>query len=355
MKKIILILALLMLTVTSYGQFSKWSVSGEYGNQMIGDKTAIQGDQFNHFGLGLRYNVSEIVGVGLTGGYDNTTLFEEYKDATYGPEYDFEYGRVNLEGYINTFKWLDVYSKRFTVLLHAGPGVSFMNGDDYKQTVLNFRGGATLLFKLTNRLALTGDFSTTSNVNQTMKLDGSGESVNTGINSNVSNTSIGLTFYLGKKSKLPHADWYVKPDVIPVINNLTEIVNNTSPTTIIREEANCDCEIIPSEFVFFKHDEDVPSDTDGQGYKNAIFKIFKYLIDNPNSTLTIRGYASPTSSSDEYNMDLSNRRAKEITKKFVAMGISKDRIKAEYFGKDKKYDTEFVHDVARRVELIVKK
>jgi len=167
MKKIILILALVMLSVTTYGQeFNKWALSGEFGNQMVGDKTAVIVDEFNHFGLGLRYNINEIVGVGLTGGYDFTSLSEELKSGSFGPEYDFEYGRVNLEGYINAFKAVDLYSKRWTVLFHGGTGLSFIKSDgiryDYenirdgksynefnnKETVVNIRGGGTLLYKI---------------------------------------------------------------------------------------------------------------------------------------------------------------------------------------------------------------
>jgi len=353
MKKIILILALVMLSVTSYGQFGKWSASGEYGIQMVGDKTAAQADQFAHYGLGLRYNISEIVGIGLTGGYDKTTLSED-NGLT---EYDFKYSRINAEGYINAFKWVNVYSKRFTVLLHGGPGISFINDNDYKQTVLNFRGGATLLYKLSDRLALTGDFSTTSNVNQTMKLDGSGQSVNTGINSNVSNASIGLTFYLGKKAKLPHADWYVKPDVIPVINNLTEVVNNTYPTVEYDETNIIDIiknynSIQPhSEFVFFVHDEHAIRDSE----LNAIYKVFAELDNNPTWVLCIKGFASPTSSSAEYNQKLSERRSNELYNKFLDMGVDKSRISFDSYGKDTVRNKENVHDVARRVELIVVK
>jgi len=351
MKKIILILAFLMLTVTSYGQFSKWSVSGEYGNQMVGDKTAVQVDQFNHFGLGLRYNISEIVGIGLTGAYDNTSLSED--DGL--TEYDFKYSRVNAEGYVNVFKWVDVYSKRFTVLVHGGPGISFINGNDYKQDVLNFRGGATLLYKVTDRLALMGDFSTTSNVNQTMKLDGSGPSVNTGINSNVTNASIGLTFYLGKKEKLPHADWYVKPEVIPVVNNLTEVTNNTYPVTEYNEENIIDIinnynAIQPiSEYVFFDHDEYDIRDTE----LNAIYKVYTELIKNDDYNLIIKGWASPTSSTDEYNKELSENRSNRLYNKFIDMGIDSLRIDFESYGKDFNKLPENVHDVARRVELIV--
>jgi outer membrane protein OmpA-like peptidoglycan-associated protein len=360
MKKIILILALVMLSVTSYGQFGKWSASGEYGIQMVGDKTAVQGDQFAHYGLGLRYNVNEIVGIGLTGGYDKTSLKEELDPIiingitkrTFGPDYNLKYSRVNLEGYVNAFKWLDLYSKRFTVLLHGGPGVSFIKGDGYKQTVGNFRAGTTMLYKLTDRFALMGDFSGTANVNQTMKLDGSNESVNTGINSNIYNASVGLTFYLDKKAKLPHADWYVKPDVIPVINNYNEKVYPTTTKVIeYAVKGDCNCENEVSEYVFFDHDEYVIRDTE----LNAIYKVYAELEDNAETKLVIKGWASPTSSTDEYNQKLSENRSDVLYNKYIDMGIDSSRISFDSYGKDFNKLKETVHDVARRVELIVVK
>ena len=371
MKKILILVAIIFATITINAQdYNKWAISGEFGNQKVADESALQDDEFYHIGLGVRYNINDIVGVGLTGGYDATTLFEEVivnGNSYYDQSYDLKYSRINLEGYLNTFKAVDLYSKRWTLLLHGGPGISFIKSDgfrqrdeisfNHKETVLNLRGGASVLYKLSKNFAAYGDFSTTSNVRQKMKFDGSAPTSTVGMSANVSNISIGLIYYLGKKDKngvrKEHADWYITPPVVlpePIVNN---IINN--PTTIIKEKNSCDCEIIPSEFVFFDHDKDIPNDINGQGDKNAIFKVFKYLVDNPTSILLIRGYASPTSSSDKYNMDLSNRRAKELTKKFVAMGISIDRIKVEYFGKDIKYNTEYVHDVARRVELIVKK
>jgi outer membrane protein OmpA-like peptidoglycan-associated protein len=371
MKKIFLILALIMLSITTYGQekdYNDWAVSVEYGNQMIGDKTAVTVDNFHHLGAGVRYNINEIVGVGLTGAYDFTSLVEELPTGEYGTPYDFEYTRFNVEGYINAFKVVDLYSKNWTVLFHGGPGVGFIKGDSpefgiNKETVLNVRGGVSLLYKLSKQFALYGDFSTTSNIQQKMKFDGSGEKTNTGMSSNISNASVGLKFYLGKRDKddnvREHADWYQKPDIVPVINETkvyNEYVTHNHDIVFTQEEfnkyyANYVSLYPPSQFVFFDHDKYDIRDTE----LNAIYKIYTELEKNPSLSLVIKGFASPTSSSDEYNLKLSENRSNELYQKFVDMGIDKSRISFEYFGKDKKRSSENVFDVARRVELIVKK
>lgn len=369
MKKIFLILALVMLSVTTYGQdYNRWAISGEYGNQMVGDKTAVSVDNFHHFGAGIRYNFNEIVGVGVTGAHDLTSLVEEFEQGGYGTPYDFEYSRINLEGYINAFKAVDLYSKNWTVLFHGGPGVGFIKGDSpefgtNKETVINIRGGATLLHKISKRLVVYGDFSTTSNIEQKLKFDGSGVKTNTGMSSNISNISFGLKLYLGKRDKndkvKEHADWYQKPVVVPVVNNnvtKNEYITNSHVINFTQEEFNEYYETYlllnpQSQFVFFNHDKFDIKDTE----LNAIYKVYTQLEQNENWTLVIKGFASPTTSSDAYNIKLSENRSNALYQKFVDMGIDKSRISFESYGKDKKRSKENVFDVARRVELIVKK
>lgn len=348
MKKIF-ILALMLTTLTSYGQFNRWSLSAEYGNQMVDDKTAVNVDRLYHTGIGVRYNINDMFAIGVTGGYDNTSLVEG--TSTY--EYDFQYARINAEGYINAFKLLGLHSRYATVLFHGGIGTSYMNGGGFEQKVTNVRGGGTLLVKLNKRFALTGDFSTTSNINQPMKFNGSGASVNTGVNSNINNASIGLTFYLDNK-KETHADWYVKPEVIPVVNNVTNVTENSYPIT--ENEFNLYMKKYndtqpSSEFVFFLHDKCDIRETE----LNAIYKVYTQLNEHSDWKLLIKGFASPTSSSSEYNQVLSENRSNELLNKFIDMGIDKSRISIESYGKDIPRSNQNVHDVARRVELIVKK
>ena len=361
MKKILILIAILFATITINAQdYNRWAISGEFGNQKVADESAIQDNEFSHIGLGVRYNINEIVGIGVTGGYDFTSLVEEvvYDGGFYFDKpYDLEYTRINLEGYLNAFKAVDLYSKRWTLLLHGGPGASFIKSHGFRQrdetsfkhneTVLNLRGGVSILYKISKRFALYGDFSTTSNVKQESKFDGSGPTSTAGMSSNVSNVSVGLTVYLGKKGK-EHADWYVAPPVVlpePVVNNTF-----TSPTTIIREEAQCDCDTEPiSEYVFFDHDKDVIRPTE----LNAIYKAFASLNKNPSYQLSILGYASPTSSSSDYNQKLSERRTKALKDKLVKMGLDESRIETGSFGKDLDRNDEVVHDVARRVELLI--
>ena len=354
MKKLILIIAVLLFSITSQAQFNKWSVSGEYGIHLVSDESSTLGNEFSNFGLGVRYNFSPTVGVGLTGAYNDIDLIDFD-----GKDVNLDFTRFNLEAYVNAFDILDLENDHVTLLFHGGPGLSILNtNNDYNTAGVNLRGGATLLYKLNSKLALTADFSTTGNLKQPRTLDGSYPATITGINSLVSTASVGLTFYLDKKEK-EHADWYQKPDVAPIINEtkvVNEYVTNNPVINFTQEEFNEYYETYltlnpQSQFVFFDHDKFDIRETE----LNAIYKVYTQLEKNETWTLVIKGFASPTSSSDEYNQKLSDNRSKELFQKFVDMGIDESRISFEAYGKDKARSSENVFDVARRVELIVKK
>jgi outer membrane protein OmpA-like peptidoglycan-associated protein len=82
----------------------------------------------------------------------------------------------------------------------------------------------------------------------------------------------------------------------------------------------------------------------------SIYKIFEQL--RQDSTLTlVKGWA-PTSSSADYNLQLSKTRAGVVKNKYVDMGLDASRITLDYKGKDYNYSVDNVYD-ARRVELIL--
>ena len=352
MKKLILILSIFLVTSISYGQeFNQWAFGVEGGIHSLNDESAITENTWFHVGADLRYNFNPKFGLGITAGYDDLDLID------FNSEYlNTKVLKVNLEGYLNVFVTLDVYSKNFTILAHGGPGVAFIDGEKgYYETTLQASAGLTGIYKLGKKWALKADYSIMANISQENTLDGSFDNSNFGVTSTLHTVSGGLIFYLGKKDRegntKEHADWYVYPQKdLVTINNITNPV--TEITKQVTIEKSCDCNIQPeSEYVFFDHDKYDIRDTE----LNAIYKVFTLLDENSNYTLDIRGWASPTSSTDNYNQTLSENRSKELLRKFVAMGIDESRITLSSFGKDKERSEEVVHDIARRVELIVTK
>ena len=336
-----------MTSITSYGQdFNRWALEAEIGGNRINDEASASKTGGLHLGLGLRYSFNEIVSAGLTVSFDTEELSNDF---TYNST-DFKYFRANVEGYIDAFNILDLNNQFMTVLFHGGPGVSLIKTDnDYDQTLMNVRGGLTALFKFNERLAFKADFSTTANLNQSNSLDGFDANTNVGITSTLHNFSAGLVFYLDKK-KERHADWSEKEEVA----DITNITNVTNPVTEITKEITiekvCECNTEPvSEYVFFDHDEYVIRATE----LNAIYKAFASLDENADYRLDIRGFASPTSSSSEYNQTLSENRTNALKVKLVEMGLDESRITTSSYGKDLDRSNEVVYDIARRVELLI--
>jgi len=72
---------------------------------------------------------------------------------------------------------------------------------------------------------------------------------------------------------------------------------------------------------------------DNDTQRQAIARAAEYLKANPKATVTLCGYADKTTGSGALNMNLSAKRAQNVTKLLVnEYGISRNRIKANWYG-----------------------
>ena len=350
MKKV-LILAFIMLTsVLTYGQdeYNKWAIGGEFGIHSVSDASAIVTDNFNHYGLDVRYNINTIVAVGLRGGLDNLHL-----NTVDGDYVNMNYSRINAETSISLFEILRLRHKYINFRLHGGPGISFIDTDNgYEGRVMNVTGGMTALLKLSRSMAFKVDYTSAVHLSQDRTLDGAYDINNAGINSVVDNLSAGLVVYLGKKGK-EHADWYVEPTpepIVPVVNNITQVieVRETVKEVLVKEPFR--------EYVFFEHDKfDVTVESDLiKQPQNPLYKAKVYMMENQFDILVVTGFASDTESSNDYNFNLSKDRVDNVKQKLVDMGVPANRIEVNPKGKDFDYSNKNVHDIARRVDLTIK-
>jgi outer membrane protein OmpA-like peptidoglycan-associated protein len=336
------------MTTIMYSQdFKQWAFDVEGGLHSINDESAVNTNSKYYLGAGIRYNFNPTFGLGVRAGYNDLNL-----RSLEGVYVDSKYLRFNLDATVNLFRILDLYSPNVAILAHGGPGIGLIS-DNYDETVLNLQGGITALVKLSRSVALKADYSIVGNISQDLTLDGQYTNNNYGVTSTIHTVSGGLVFYLGnKKTKgKEHADWYVAPPIKTTIEVRPEqkIIRETK---IIREEAICDCEKdTQSEYVFFDHDKFNIKDTE----LNAIYKAYAQLAANPSYQLIIKGFASPTKSSTYYNLVLSENRSEALRKKFELLGLDASRVSVESYGKDVDRSAEFVHDAARRVELIIVK
>ena len=366
MKKIIILITLVLfvfgvsaqpLTKEQKQTYNRWSISADYGMNMVSSKLSNSTGGFGSFGGDIRYNVNPKLGIGLTGGTDIIDLSTMNIDPKLKPYYDskLNYARIDLEAYINVFNMVDVYSKRFTTLFHGGPGVSFINSNEIK-TVPNLRGGFTVLYRITKRISLKADMSVTGNYGTPMDITGTPlTEQNSGLHSYIANASGGISIALGKNKR--HMDNYVPEKLeVQTLQPVTYITNKIDTTINKKYISNKTVMVVDTvQFVFFENDKYVIRNSE----LNAIYKTYMSLMNNPEYTVTIKGLASASDdktlpvNSDDYNMKLSKNRANALESKFLDMGISPDRITKKYFGKDKLFPKESVFDAARRVELII--
>lgn len=68
--------------------------------------------------------------------------------------------------------------------------------------------------------------------------------------------------------------------------------------------------------------------------KTALDELVQILRDNPNVTIEMASHTD-RKGSEEYNIDLSARRAKSVTDYLIASGISADRLQSQGYGKSK--------------------
>jgi len=363
MKKIVILIILIFSVSVTNAQYNKWAVEAEVGTHQVNSPSIVSegfGDGV-HFGVAGRYNFNPKIGLGLVGGFDNLIA-----STINGERFDLEYYRLNVEAYVNIFKILDLNPKRFTMLLHGGPGLSWIESDIVNDRVGNISGGITGLYKVSNRVALKLDFTSTGNISQNYTIDGE-VAQNTGISSTIHNLSLGAVIYLGKKKDnkdelQPHADWYVKPEFVcdttliaPSVTNVTNIyktyptVKETNIEEVVKNIINNSDE---SQFVFFDNDKEDIKDTE----YNAIYRAYHALDIDADKRLIIIGYASATNStSDIYNQKLSERRTNALKTYLIDMGIEPSRITFDSKGKDTMRAKKNVFGVARRVELLIVK
>ena len=188
----------------------------------------------------------------------------------------------------------------------------------------------------------------TAQFDQNRTLDGYFATRNTQSNSFVNNLSVGLAFYLNNKDEDEvHADWYVPERLVDTVYVKTQTIIREKTRVLPAPVVNKGCDCILNENIFFEHDSDVINSTG----LNALAKTIEYI--NEGSEVTLIGYASATSSSDEYNLELSKRRVNSVKEKLVSAGANANKIKTEFKGKDFSKN-EDVHDLARTVKIIVR-
>ena len=360
-----------------------------------------------HTDLGARYMFNNKFGLKADFGYDRL------ENGNNSLPFQTQYYRTSIQGVANLGRLFNFeeWTRLFNLQAHLGAGYSFMKNDNFLNVdhMANLIVGLTGQIKLSNRVALNGDFSLVNNIKQSYTFDGrvsSDLNKNGGFNGNVYNASLGLSIYLGKKEE--HADWYYETkladEIIALENRISEleIMNNDSdkdgvvdyldvePNTITGvkvdtkgRSVDTNRNGIPDELESYlnttygegsntaiKNQNTIKELIDG-GYVSIYFDtnsikpfpssvsninyLVQYLRSNPNATADLIGYADEVGNV-EYNNILSAKRAESIKQILVDAGIKASRLNVIGNGEDTSVNknSKVARGIVRRVTFKIK-
>lgn len=403
--------------------FNRWSVEVNIGqNKAIkpfatGYYSADPSKAFNfsgvnHYTIGVRYMFSNFFGLKADYARDQ---FTNIKNAGSLP-FDTQQNRFGLQGVLNLGHLLrfESFTNRIGILAHAGIHVSQFNVNQGSNKGISENNGGIMFgitpqVRLAKWVALTADFTVVNNVRQHLNWDGSTSSANENLSGTLYNTTLGLTFYLGKKDK--HADWYTDADALSTLEgtdldarkrldeietlmndtdrdgvpDYLDVENNTpggvavdtkgrfidtnkngipdemeskngkeSTTSQINKVIAAENNLIEKGLinVFF----DVNSATPNQGSANNMYIILHYMQNNPTAKVKLFGFADKRGD-EAHNLELSKQRAQKVYDFLIANAIAPQRISIEGIGADTKFtdDSQTSLSLSRRVSVQIEK
>lgn len=429
--KIKLIIAVLLQATFALAQneekesnnYDHWSIEFNVGNNKgvkpysTGYYSSNPNNYFNfngvhHFDLGIRYMLSTNFGAKIDFGFDQV----KSQEGSGSLPFETNQYRIGIQGVANLARIMkfETFTKRFGILAHTGfqfsklqpqSGISKGISEDNGGIMI----GLTPQFRLTNSLVITGDFTAINNVRQHLNWDGQYSATENNLSGLLYNTSLGITFYLGKKEK--HADWYVTDDILKDLSGVDKesrkrlddietLMNDTdkdgildyldtqnnTPAGVLVDSKGRYIDInkngVPDELerkandgkdglntqVISKSDAlkelvekgfvnvfyDVNQDDPNNGSTNNVYHIINFLRNYPDTKVKLTGFAD-VRGNEKKNMNLSQRRAQKLYNIIIASGIDKARVQIQGQGVDSSYpsDTKIGLDLARRVSIIL--
>jgi len=395
-------------SASTVNDFNKWSIelAGGLNKPMrpmtAGYRTAVTSAYVAD--LGVRYMFNNKFGLKADFGYNS------FKEGENSIGFDSQYYRADLQAVANLGRIMsfETWTNTLGLLGHAGFGLGFGESDNFSGTdrMGNFIAGVTGQIKLSNRIALTGDFTTILNAKQNRTFDGASSVGSPGFGGVLFNGTVGLTVYLGGNEK--HADWVIDnegrfdaidarfmaiedkmldSDKDGVADYLDEEQNTPAGTMVDTKGRSID-----------KNNNNVPDETEAYilknygsttnnsplltnnelitslingGYVAVYFDFDKstptnvstgdtdfmltYLRNNPTATIDIVGHADEVGRSD-YNDNLSNARANNVKNTLVKANIDASRLNIVAAGEDTSVDidSENARKLVRRVTFRVK-
>ena len=337
MRKSVLVIVSLCLSLGAFAQTSEFTPGwyagvkggvgytvGEYSSfsKFLSPSAALNlGYQFSPV-FGLRGDLSGIQGKGSVGE---------------GKEYAFNYGQLGLDATFDLCNLFAGYKARaVNPYVFAGVGGNLrFNNDEAQDLKASFasdnylwedpsisvagRAGIGVDFRLSDCVALTAEIATNLLSDHFNSKNGGSGSVF----DHQYQALVGLKFSFGKKKAAPApapvapvaqpepVKQVVEPEPEPVVEVVKPAINLTENVFFVINK----WDIRPAELA-------------------KIEEIVKVLNENPETKVTITGYADKATGTASRNMFLSQKRAEVVTAKLVELGIAKDRISSSYKGSE---------------------
>lgn len=354
--------------------------------------------------LGVRYMFNNKFGLKADVGYNS---FEGKNNSA---DFDTKYYRVDLQAVANLGRIMNFETWTNTIGLvgHAGFGLAQLEDENssLKDRMGNFMAGITGQIRLSDRIALTGDFTTILNADQNANFDGAATRASRGFQGILFNGTVGVTVYLGKNAK--HADWVtlVDKDVMNLTNRVDsletmlvdsdqdgvadyldlepntvsgvmvdskgraiDLNNNNVPDELEsyllktygsktdNNPALSNNELISKLInggyvaTYFDFNKSTPTNVSTEG----IDFILTYLRNNPSASVDIIGHADEIGRT-AYNDKLSNARAQKVKSILLKAKVDASRLNVVAAGEDNSVekDSELARKLVRRVTFRVK-
>ncbi|MDI1303485.1 MAG: OmpA family protein [bacterium] len=354
--------------------------------------------------LGVRYMFNNKFGLKADFGYNSFQGKNNSKD------FDTKYYRADIQAVANLGRIMnfETWTKTIGLLGHAGFGLAQLEDQNsaLKDRMGNFMAGVTGQIRLSDRIALTGDFTTILNAAQDATFDAASTRASRGFSGILFNGTVGLAVYLGKNAK--HADWVIdnegRFDEIDArfmaIENKMLDTDKDGVADYLDEEANtpAGAMVDTKGRSIDKNNNNVPDETEAYILKNygsttnnsplltnnelirslinggyvAVYFDFNkstptnvstegtdfiltYLRNNPTASVDIIGHADEIGRS-AYNDKLSNARANNVKNTLVKANVDASRLNVIAAGEDTSVDidSENARRLVRRVTFRVK-
>ena len=353
--------------------------------------------------LGARYMFNNKFGLKADFGYNS---FEGKNNSL---SFDTKYYRADIQAVANLGRIMnfETWTNTIGLLGHAGFGLAQLEDQNsaIKDKMGNFIAGVTGQIKLSNRVALTGDFTTILNASQDVAFDAASAYAGRGFGGILFNGTVGVTVYLGKNTK--HADWVSSADatnelkdrVTAIEDKMVDADNdgvadyldtekNTAAGALVNtkgqsiDKNNNGVDDTTEAFILKNYGAN--GGTNSGVYNNELIKslinggyvatyfdfnkskptnvstegidfILTYLRNNPSASVDITGYADEIGRS-AYNDKLSNARATSVKNTLVKANIAASRLNVIGAGEDASVqkDSDAARKLVRRVTFMVK-